>query len=141
MNHKLMFRFSVIFALVALLVNALTVCAYPAETPETTPNMQYTNKVHCYEILRTAKKVADGIDIPSRRAEYAALDRIGYCILVTGVHTTIPATGVTWADRRFMEMKDRQAEQMDKSGYPVQRQIDPRFLEFKERQADDRMGP
>lgn len=142
MNHKLTVHLSVALALVALLINTLTALAYPAETPETKPNERPIIKIRCSEVLDTAEEDAASIDIPARRAEYAVLDRISYCLQVAGVSKTIPATGrATWVTSQYLAMKDRQAEMMDKSGPPARQHMDPRFIEFKERQAAERMGP
>ncbi len=136
MNSNRKFRFSLVLALSALLMNAFAVMAYPADEPETGPVLSLTSAIPCRVVLENAQSAAAGIDIPSRRAEYAVLDRIANCMKLAGIETTIPITSPSASPaERFLNVKDRQAEQMDRSA-DAHDAADQRWMEFKDRQAE-----
>ncbi len=135
MKNKRIFQYSVVLALAALLINPFSIWAHPAEGPENSVPLSAT--IPCQVVLETEEEVLASIDIPSRRAEYAAIDRIVYCLRLAEMESTIPSTGRPRLDReRFFQMKERQAELMDRSGVPAHSEVDQRWIEFKERQAE-----
>lgn len=101
----------------ALLANTTLSFAYHAKLPEKDPVARTQKAQDCSNALVVAQARAKRIDIPSRRAEYAALDVIARCTLTAGVNTTIPSTGGSRHQllrQRYENFKIRQAERMDR---------------------------
>lgn len=117
MKPNLSYRISLVLALAALLLSMDAALAYPTDTPKTGADGQSSIKIPCYQVIETAPADLARIDIPSRRPDYATIDRIADCIHTAGVSTSVPQTGrAAWTTNQYLEMKDHQAELMDKSG-------------------------
>lgn len=110
MNSKRKFQVSIVLALAALLISTFSAWAHPAEGIASTPDP--TAFVPCRGVIERAEKVASGIDIPARWADYVLLENSSHCLVVAGVSTMlIPNTGLARKmDARFAAFKDRQAE-------------------------------
>lgn len=112
MNAK-KFQMTLIVTLVALFANTALVFAHPAEAPEVTPaRAPLTNP--CAAVLAQADQLVAQIDIPSRRAEYARLDKLGRCQVIAAASIAIPVTATTpdLGRQRYENFKMRQAERM-----------------------------
>lgn len=133
-NHK--FPLALVVALLAILLNSFTTQAFaepitePARAPASVPHTSCEDWV-------------SRIDIVARRSDYAAMDRIlAECTAVAGLNISIPITGRALTSfERFMALKDRQSELLDRSGAVVTTSgyNDSRFMKLKDRQAEERM--
>ena len=145
MNTNRKFLFSVLLALAAILFSSFSAHAYAVQPSDFDWSSASAAQSDCAQVLRDAQDTLARIDVPTTRADYAALDRIAQCLAAAEASFSIPVTGrANSYTERFMAVKDLQAELADKSGTIRSAvrgagYLDKEFMEFKDRQAE-RMG-
>jgi hypothetical protein len=103
------FQITLFLVLAALIVNSTLVFAYPAELPDKDPFPRTPTTAHCKMIIARVKRM----DIPTCCADYAALDQLPDCSVVTSLSIlTVTGSRSDLGKEHYKEFKILQAELM-----------------------------